>query len=389
MRLMTRDFVCRLLPAAIALSATLFFPSASALVWAPQSSGKQNDHGDAVLGNRITKGIVSGGKLWLRGSEVSQKGGQGGLVSLSLADGSRTVHFERGVVDIEKSGRYLWILRQSLGDPRDYVIGMWKDGGFSDLAHFTSPDKEEPLVLLNRSGIPAILSRSTLRIMQENHADWRIIKLQGDLRWGVQISVASPRNRKKVYVGINRGEWGGGLQEVDIETGVVSNVERRDSRELCSGPLNSDCDPVTGVIPDPQNSDCVLAAVGLVHLSMSEGRILRVCEGSVTPISSKPITGGIGGKMKMTEAFYGLAPAEGGGFWALTWRALYQFGSDAKQQRELVLPKLTAVSGIYMSRDLPGVIVVRTDVNWAVSTSGYTPLLIPLEDSQEHRADTQ
>jgi len=35
---------------------------------------------------------------------------------------------------------------------------------------------------------------------------------------------------------------------------------------------------------------------------------------------------------------------------------------------------------IALSRELPGVIVVRTDVNSAVSTSIYTPLLIPLEE---------
>ena len=70
-----------------------------------------------------------------------------------------------------------------------------------------------------------------------------------------------------------------------------------------------------------------------------------------------------------------------GGGGGLTWRALYLFSSDGKQQKEYALPKLVPVSGIYISRDLPGVIVVRTDVNWAVSTSGYTPLLVPLEGS--------
>jgi hypothetical protein len=346
----------------------------------PQSSRK-GDQGDPVLGHRIAKGIVSDGRLWLRGTEVSRKGGPGGLVSLNLTDNSRTVYFQRGVVDIEKSGHDLWVLRQSSAELREYIVSVWKNGAFSDLAHFTSPGKDEPVVLLNIGASPAVLSRGTLSLLSGDHSDWRTIRLKGELRWGVQMSVASPKIAKAIYFGINRGEWGGGLQEVDIETGVVSNIERRDTNDLCRGPLNSDCDPVTGVISDPQNDDCVLAAVGLVHLSISEGRILRVCGNTVTPISDQPITGGMGGKMKMTEAFYGLAPAEGGGFWGLTWRALYRFSADGKQQKEYALPKLAPVSGIYISRDLPGVIVVRTDVNWAVSTSGYTQLLVPLEGS--------
>ncbi len=337
-----------------------------------------------MLGRRIAKGIVSDGRLWLRGTEVSRKGGAGGLVSLSLADDSRKVHFQRGVLDIEKSSHDLWILRQPSPDVQEFIVAVWRNGAFEDLARFTSSDKDEPIVLLNSAGSPAVLSRGALRVLSEEHHDWRVIELKGQLRWGVQVSVASPKSGKGIYVGVNRGEWGGGLQQVDLQTGVVRNIERRDTKELCSGPLNSDCDPVTGVISDPQNNDCVLATVGLVHLDISQGRILRVCGGRVTPISEKPATGGIGGKMKMTEAFYGLAPAEDGGFWGLTWRALYRFAPGGTQEREYQLPKLKPVSGVYLSRDLPGVIVVLTDVNWAVSTSGYTPLLIPLESSRTH-----
>jgi hypothetical protein len=361
--------------------ALLSFLSAPPLSPSPQSSRKQQDQGDPVLGHRIAKGIVLEEKLWLRGTEVSRKGGSGGLVSLGLADNSRKVHFQRGVLDIEKSGRDLWVLRQPSSDVRDFIVSVWRKGTFEDLGHFTSPEKDEPIVLLNSAGSPAVLSHGVLRVLSKEHQDWRVIELKGDLRWGVQVSVASPRSGKNIYVGANRGEWGGGLQRVDVQTGEVTNIERRDTKELCTGPLNSDCDPVTGVISDAQNNDCVFAAVGLVHLFISEGRILKVCGDRVTPIFEKTATGRIGRKMKMTEAFYGLASAEDSGFWGITWRALYRFGADGKQEREYQLPKLKPVSGVYLSRELPGVIVVRTDVNWAVSTSGYTPLIIPLEES--------
>ncbi|HXN24677.1 MAG TPA: hypothetical protein VOA41_18240 [Candidatus Dormibacteraeota bacterium] len=360
----------------------LLFFSVLALGVAPQSPRKQREKGDPVLGHRIAKGVVLDGKLWLRGTDISRKGGPGDLISLSLTDDSRAVHFQRGVVDIEKSGHDLWVLRQVAPDIHEFVVSIWRSGRFEDLARFTSTDKDEPIVLLNSAGGPSVLSHDSLRVLSEGHHEWQLIALKGQLRWGVQVSVASPRSGKTIYVGVNRGEWGGGLQRVNVQTGVVTNVERRDTKDLCGGPLNSDCDPVTGVISDPQKDDCVLAAVGLVHLSISKGQILRVCGDRVTPIAEKPATGGIGGKMKMTEAFYGLAPAGDSCFWGITWRALYRFAVDGKLEREYPLPKLKPVSGVYLSRELPGVIVVRTDVNWAVSTSGYTPLLVPLEDAQ-------
>jgi len=115
---------------------------------------------------------------------------------------------------------------------------------------------------------------------------------------------------------------------------------------------------------------------------MSEGRILRVCGEKVTLVSENPVSGPTDDKWKMTESIYGLAPATNGGFWAITYRALFRFGADGSREKEYPLPKLKSVSGVYLSRDIPGAIVVRTDVNWAVSTSGYTPLIIPVEGSQ-------
>ena len=332
-----------------------------------------------MLGHRIAKGITSDGKLWLLGMEARSKGGAGGLISIGLVDSSRSVYFARGVIDIQKSSHELWVLRQG-AKHGEYVVSVWSRNAFSDLSSFRVPDQDEPIVLLNIGGSPAVLSRRALRISIPDHSNWRTIQLDHELRSGVQINAASPRSGKRVYIGINLGEWGGGLQAVNVESGKVSSVERRDTNELCEGPLNSDCDPVTGVISDPQNDACVIASVGLIHLFMSEGRLLRVCGDTVTPIFEREFTGGIGGKAKLTEAFFGLAAAGAEGFWGLTESALYHFAVDGTQQREYKLPRLSPVSGIYLSRELPSVIIVRTDVNWAVSTSGYTPLLVPLEE---------
>ena len=339
----------------------------------PQSPDTQAAKGDPILGERIAGGIVFEGKLWLRGIG-------GGLISLSLADGSRRVHFERGVIDIKKVGHDLCILRWPSPGPRDVVLSAWRQDRFEDLARFSPSKKDEPLALVNSGSDSVVLSVHAIRIFSAEKHAWRQVRLKGKLRGGFQQTADSPTSGDRVYVGFNTGEWGGGLQRVDLRTGVISDVERRDTKELCAGPLNSSCDPVTGVIPDPQNKDCILAAVGLVHM-LEHGRILRVCGKDVSLVFEKTYTVDIlkSDKWEMTRAFFGLVPTVDGGFWGITSEALYIFAADGTKKQKYALPKLKPVSGIYLSRDLPGVVVVRTDANWAVSVSGYTPLLIPQE----------
>lgn len=348
----------------------------------PQSPDAQAPKGDPALGERITGGMVFEGKLWLRGVGGRRKNFEGGLISLSLADGSRQAHFEGGVVDIKRIGHDLFVLRFPSPERHDAVLSVWRKDRFEDFATFSSPQKDQPIAAVDSSGGPVVLSVQSIRTFSADQHEFRRIKLKGKLRGGFQWTADSPSSGDSVYVGFNTGEWGGGLQRVDLRTGIVSDIERRDTKELCAGPLNSDCDPVTGVIPDPLNKDCILAAVGLAHLA-SHGRILRVCGKDVYLIFEKSYSVDFGDrKLEETEPFFGLVPTEDGRFWAITSRALYRFGADGTKAEEHALPELKPVSGIYLSRELPGVIVVRTDANWAVSVSGYTPLLIPLEGKQ-------
>jgi hypothetical protein len=337
--------------------------------------------GDRVLGERIAKGIAFDGRLWVRGTMRNRGDASGGLVSFGITDSSRKVHFEGGVVDIAKSDHDLWILRQRDEDGR-FVVAAWRGGHFQDLTEFERSPDDAPLALMSSASSPTVLSGMTVRYLA-NDETWHVVQLKGKLRSGVAVSAASPQEGESIYIGFDVGEWGGGLQRVDLKTGAVSDIERRDTKDLCAGPLNQACDPITGVIPDPQNKACVLASVGLVHLFHSNGRILRVCGTDVALVSEIliPDDKGIGSKWRQTEAFYGLAPSAEGGFWAITYRALYRFDATGKKEKEYTLPKLESVSGLHLSRALPDVIVLQTDLNWAVSTSGYTPLVVPLEGS--------
>ncbi len=290
------------------------------------------------------------------------------------------MHIDTGVLDIKRIGTDLWVLRQSESSKQEYMLSVVKNGSLEDLGHFASSDEDEPITVINSGGTPAVLSEKSIHVFSQG-GSWSSTRLKGQLRMGAQIAVATTSLGSSAYIGINRGEWGGGLQRIDLRTGEVASVERRDTKDMCGGPLNSDCDPVTGVIPDPQNEGCVLAAIGLVHF-LSHGRILRVCGEQVSVIFENSETSEDNGRnLKVTEAFYGLASADKG-FCAITPGSLYRFGADGNKQGRYPLPKLEPVSGVYMNRDLPGLIVVRTDVNWAVSLSGYTPLIVALDQQK-------
>ena len=159
-----------------------------------QTPKKHVREGDPVIGHRIAKGVVASGRLWLRGVELSRKGGAGGLISLNVTDDSRAVHFERGVLDMEKSGANFRILRQISADRRDYVVSEWENGAFADLAALATPDNDEPIILLEIAGNIAVLSQSALHVLSADRAKWSAVRLGSELRFGVQASVAPPRS---------------------------------------------------------------------------------------------------------------------------------------------------------------------------------------------------
>jgi len=346
---------------------SLFLVASSSLV-----AGRK---GNSVIGERVSKAVNFDGRLWLLGSTLSEDRANGGLISLNLSNNSSEVHFNKDVIDIGVTDGSLWILQRS-GDGT-FVVSTLDGRKFREIARLNGLNDEQPIALINREGVVVLLSQSGINSLSREDGQWHFVKIQGKLRRGVQMAVASVANGRWIYLGYNMGEWGGGLQRVDLDTGVVSNIERRDKPGLCEGPLNSDCDPVTGLVVDSQNPGCVLASVGLSHIFMWQGRILQVCGETVTVVWSKPTTGGLDGKSDMTEPIFGLATASKGSFWAITPRALYRFSADRSFDKQYALPKLRSVSGIYLSTELPGAIVLRTDVSWAVSTSGYTPLIVP------------
>jgi hypothetical protein len=180
------------------------------------------------------------------------------------------------------------------------------------------------------------------------------------------------------FVGFNAGEWGGGLRRIDRRTGTVSTIERierDDPDDLCAGPLNTACDPVNGIVTSPWNSQCVVAAIGLVHF-MAHGRIVEVCGTTVRTLYVKsldesPTKTGHGGS---SVAFFGLS-RNGDALWAAGIDGVY----DIKAKGIAVtrpMPEFKDVGGVYVNFDSPQMILVLTQINRRASISGSVPLMV-------------
>lgn len=180
-----------------------------------------------------------------------------------------------------------------------------------------------------------------------------------------------------LYLGLNAGEWGGGLRRIDLRAGAGVTIEAGNTQELCGGVLNFRCAPVTGLAPDPSRPECLLVAVGLVHFSPS-GEVVRVCGNEAERIYRKPYTldpewrdedikQGVA-----TVPFFAMSGGEGAA-WAVGADGLYRFGAEPKPELHQ-FPKIRA-GGIDWS--YPEVVLIPTDMNQRHSLSGGSLLLVP------------
>ncbi|HXD33890.1 MAG TPA: hypothetical protein VN643_22415 [Pyrinomonadaceae bacterium] len=317
---------------------------------------------------RIKKVLIASNRLWILYLN-------GKLSSLDLKGGDpQEVAPDKFVFDIYRSfANQLYCLGSVSEASTQLSVWQKTDNAWSPIGKIERGRQNWVLGLREYRDSLLILTQNRIYI-QKGLADWRSVALKGELKASYQTPFAVT-DTGLVYVGVNLGEWGGGLLQASIETGLVTKIERRDTPKLCDGPLNSDCDPVTGVIRDPENSACVLASIGLRHF-LERGRLLRVCDKTVSVVFEKSYDDeSVNTKKEVmgTEAIFDLV-AGSEDYWAVTGRGIYHFKAGTEPTFQTV-PALVRRSGISMSDAIPNIIVVATDINWAMSVSGYTPLI--------------
>jgi len=316
----------------------------------------------------LTRAVAARGQLWT----LSDAG-----VLSSVRLGSRVMlrqRIGRPVLDICVRSGNPQIVTTQRGN-QSWTIQRFSNNKWSVDA--SVPTRGDQFIALDCStnGLTMLTSR---RLIALRPGAQRVVNLTSELVADEVSSIFDTSNN--VYVGINAGEWGGGLRRIDRQTGAVKVIARNSSGALCDGPLNTKCDPVTGIASDPWNARCIILAIGLEHF-MSHGRIDEVCGESVRSVYYKKHVAEIrpdckqpSGEPCETVAFFGLA-REGNEILAVGNDGLYRIQRDgsAKYSR---LPKFVAAGQIYLSYDIPGIVLVLTDVNERQSMSGSVPLLV-------------
>lgn len=326
----------------------------------------------------------------------------GALVSYRLPDWRSKTVAQSGVVSVVHDQSGIWTMSlpplprsQQYDDPLQpgqFTVSRYDADRLTPLASGKFEADDRPVAFLMRDGAPVVVGRRSIYQFDANRNGWNSTTLRPAMERApgdIIAATAFPNgNTRFAYLAFNIGEFGGGILKIDLQTGVLQKVERRDSDELCAGPLNADCDPVTGIVPDPTQQGCILASIGLRHM-LEHGRIIRVCDGRVTVVTEMTSSGAsIGRKIRQSfgqkpkaplpfsEAFFGLVADKLGRVWATSTRAVYRY--DGKQFQMQKLPELERYGDILATTKVPGVVMLSTDMNARNSLSGSTPLIVPI-----------
>ena len=327
---------------------SISIPSTGAYALQPRRSGQESF---------LKRAVFSDGRLWLlsdAGELSSIVDGQdtrieAGLPQPALDICVRQGHLEAVTCAREKCNKWT-IYRLKNGKWSKRQVVQAKDDDFFGMS--CSADK---IVLV-----------TTKRLIEVSRLKQRAVQLSEKLDLGFTTTVYASFER--VLVGLNRGEFGGNLLQIDRRNGKV--------RELMPGSR------ANAIAPMPWKPDCVAVAEGLIHF-YPHGRILGVCSDQVQSIYSKefvdtrvpPPGYKLAFKMEGTVAFFGIARV-GNELWAAGMDGIYRLKAPGEADA-LPLPNFKEIGNIRVSFDLPDVILVLTDINSRKSVSGSVPLIVP------------
>ena len=318
----------------------------------------------------LTRGIFFDGELWVLsdgGKLFRIKEGSDAPLEQKLPEPAGDMCLLDGrpaVVTCGEKNCQSWTLRRWNGD-------KWSD-------EMTLRKEREYLVALS-CDTPKPLLLTSRRLVELDSPKPRSLALSQDLKVGLVASVYATTDR--VFVGVNAGEWGGGLRYIDRRTGKVTVLQSNMTGKVCGGPLNTDCDPVNGIVGKPGQPDCVVVAVGLVHFS-PHGRLVEVCGERIRPMYFKPFgterqavgSRGLDEPFE-TVAFFGLV-RKGETIWAAGIDGIYK-AENGLVELSAPLPSFRKVGPFHVNFSVPGVVLVLTSVNRRASISGSVPMLVP------------
>lgn len=318
----------------------------------------------------LTRAVFADGRLWLlsdAGELSSITEGRDTRVEESLPEPAIDLCLQNNdlvVITCEREGCPNWTVRR-------WVSGRWS-------VEAVVQRERDDLVALACSSRQMVLL-TTRRLIDRTGGSQSAVLLSESLRASSVASVHMTPHQ--AFLGVNAGEWGGGLRRIERGSGKVTVIEHNATGDLCGGPRNTACDPVNGIASAPWRPDCIVAAIGLVHF-VPHGRIVQVCGDKVERLYYKPYgeqaAGGpprTGDEPFRTVAFFGLARADEA-VWAAGIDGVYRIDSGGVAHM-IPLPNFKSIGDIHVSFEIPHLILVLTRVNQRRSISGNVPLLVP------------
>lgn len=319
----------------------------------------------------LIRAVFAEQRLWLLSDA--------GELSTIAENGDRriTQRMPAPVLDICVSDGSPMVVTGGQGENSTWTLRKWTNQSWSTVA--VVPSDGDHLVAINCAGGSSTVLTTTRLIAIGKSGTAHAVTLYGKLHPGV-VS-ASYSDADHLFIAINAGEWGGGLQRINRNTGEIVDIERNVSGALCGGPLNSSCDPVTGIAREPWRPDCLAVAVGLVHMS-THGSVVEVCGEVIRPLYVKTHMSGLwagllNGRPPRAEtvAFFGLTSRDDK-LWAVGNDGLYEIDSHG-QATVTALPRFKSIGGIDVSFANPHAVLVMTSANERHSVSGSVPMLVP------------
>jgi hypothetical protein len=318
---------------------------------------------------RASRALFAGGRLYLvAGSH---------LLSLAEGETSLTRHdLGEPVLDACVQGGAPLALTGAPEQARAWTLRRLR-GGQWQAERTIARDNDDPVALACTAEGAFLLTSG--RLIDLTPAPPAALRLQGDPIRAL-VTAAVHVTPQAVFVGLNAGEWGGGLRRIDRRSGQVETIERNATGGLCDGPLNAGCDPVQGIAAIPWRPTCVAAAIGLIHMA-AHGRLVLVCPDRIEQLyaatdgeiedperAREAARGGYG-----SIAFFGLA-ASGNNLLAIGHNGLHRIASDGTASH-VPLPRFIRIEGLLVSFALPDVVLVVTGINGRASLSGAVPIM--------------